>query len=94
MIKPDHIRKQIEDYLNGCVSATDLISYIDTAVGDDDVYSYEQNICDIIMKYQDLLALYVEDPVKRQESASYYGPDRLKAIVDELRQELACCDLK
>jgi hypothetical protein len=92
MISVDKIRWRIQSYLDDNVTGSDLINCIDDAVSSDDVYKFSQQEQNIIMKYQDLLALYVEDPVKRQESSAYYGPDRLRDIVMNFRRELANLD--
>jgi hypothetical protein len=88
MISISEIKLRVQAYLDNKMSGSDLVNCIDGTVSSDDVYDLDQRSQNIIMKYQDLLALYVEDPVKRQESSAFYGPDRLKDIVRNFRREL------
>jgi hypothetical protein len=88
MITPRDIEARISEFLLGKSSGKQLIDLIDDAVSGDDVYDYEMRVQEAILASQDALALYVEDPVKRSEHPSYYGPDQLKKVVLDLQGEL------
>lgn len=93
MITPLQIRSQIRDYLSNRVSGIDFVKCIDDAVSSDDVYEYDKELQNLILKYQDLLALYVDDPTKRLKHSAYYGPENLRTLAEELGRKLDAFDL-
>ncbi len=89
MITLSKITHDVKKYLSGDLQANSLISVIDDAVSSDSVYDYPGNARDLILRYQDILSYFVEDEEKRNESSSFYGPDKLKAIVSNLESDIA-----
>ncbi|HEX8582957.1 MAG TPA: hypothetical protein VF680_00935 [Allosphingosinicella sp.] len=67
MITLDEISKRIDNYLHNIIDGVDLVNCVDDAVSTDAVYDYDDKAQAIIMKYQDLLALYVDNAVSRSE---------------------------
>lgn len=94
MITPLRIRSQVRDYLAGRISGADLVACVDNAVSTDAVYRYSEVMQKIIMRYQDLFALYVDDVTKRLEHPSYYGPEELRLVASDLGRELDDLDLE
>lgn len=88
MITPAQISSCVQEYLSDRIRGTDLVNYIDDAVSTDAVYEYSQELQKLIMIYQDLLALYVDDPIRRLEHPAYYGPEKLRVFASDLKQEL------
>lgn len=93
MITPTQIRSHVQEYLDGRISGADLVKCVDDAVSTDAVYDYSDALQKIIMRYQDLFSLYVDDGAKRLEHPSYYGPTELQVLVRDLGRELAGVDL-
>jgi hypothetical protein len=93
MIKPRQIKMKVQEYLDNNIPGDDLIRCIDDAVFTDSVYEYSDCLRDMILRYQDILALYVSDPIKRSESSAYYGPEKLRVVVTDFRKELDTFDL-
>lgn len=88
MITVQQIQAALSDYFSGRASGSSIVDLIDDAVSSDAVYEYEDRIQHIILEYQDILAYYVDDPVKRLESTSYFGPDKLKTTLFDLNQDI------
>lgn len=88
MITPDQISSKISNYLDDIIGGREMVSYVDGVVSSDAVYDYDEKVQAVVMKYQNLLALYVDDPVKRLESSAFYGPDKLRSIATHFKQEL------
>jgi hypothetical protein len=88
MITLRDIEAGISKYLSGKIAGKQLVNLIDDAVSSDDVYEYETRLLETILASQDTFALYVEDPTKRSEHPSFYGPDQLKNVVVDLQREL------
>lgn len=85
---PEQIKLRVQEYLDGTICGSSLVDYIDGLVYNDVVYDYNEKIQELILRYQDIFALYVEDPNKRIEHVSYYGPKKLLVFARDLKQEL------
>jgi len=88
MISLNDINAQILQYLSGRTGGEQLIACIDDAVSNGDVHEYQSDAQRVILQFQDILALYVEDPTKRSEHDSFYGPKRLKSVVLDLQRSI------
>lgn len=84
----EKIDVQIDSYLSGGVSGQNLINYIDDLVSSDEVYDFNPGIRDIVLRFQDIFAFYVEDPEMRLDHMSFYGPEQLKSVVLDFQKDL------
>lgn len=82
------IEEKINAYLVGAISGQILVEYVDDLVSSDEVYNFAPRIRETVLLFQDTFAFYVDDPEKRSEYNSFFGPDQLKYFVIEFREAL------
>lgn len=82
------IEEKIDAYLVGAISGQSLVDYVDDLVSSDEVYNFAPRIRETVLLFQDTFAFYVDDPEKRSEHSSFYGPEELKSVAVEFQQAL------
>jgi hypothetical protein len=88
MTSLEDISRAIRDYLSGQLDGDTIVTLIDDAVSSDAVYQFSNPAQEIILEYQNILALFVSDDTKRLDSSLYYGPNQLRENLSDLYNKL------
>lgn len=79
------IRTLLQTYLENKISGSELVQHYDSIVVQDEInWDFPDGKLDLIDKFQDELAFYVENPDLRKEHVSYYGDLELTQKVKDI----------
>lgn len=65
-------------FLSGQIAAREMIRQFEDMMAEEFDYESESPRMKIIDEFHTELALFVDDPVSRRDSALYYGPEELR----------------